>query len=486
MNKQNKNKDSEEEQDNKNNEIRKSDFDTFFADLDNVEKEVSSEAYDLVAHALSLIDGYYYDDAIEILRQAIGLYSQINRVAEVEALNRKISETYMSKEKYFRELESESIDELAKVEVEKDEIYARAYDSINKGKEFLAMEKFNEALDNYDNAIKLFQNLEDQNEIEKVNKLIEECYNKKADYLKKRKTISAQEPTYAEEQIEISEEELKQQRIKIFKETKKHEEEISKKGYEILAKASELAKIHQYDKAINLYLRASTLFKEINWSEEVEKIRATIEQLEVTKTKLDLEMGQLKAQEERKRLEQERAVEFIEKAKIEENIRVKTQSEKLAEAARKKKEEEVFRKKIMEMVNKAEKLAREYDIEMKKAIKKGSLLESRAYPEVIAIYEEVRRLVAEKGWQDQVAIYSNQIAHYHELFERDEKLRQIETQKLEKEKEFEELHKVQSQEISESERERLQALEQQRLVEQEEETFRRKIDHMIDSAEKLA
>ncbi|MFX1498167.1 MAG: hypothetical protein ACFFBH_11615, partial [Promethearchaeota archaeon] len=149
-------------------------------------------------------------------------------------------------------------------------------------------------------------------------------------------------------------------------------------------------------------------------------------------------------------------------------------------------EEETFRRKIDQMIDSAEKLAREYDREMKKAIKRGDLLEKCIYPEVIAIYEEVRRLVAEKGWQDQVIIYSNQIARYLDLLEKDGKLRLIEAQKREKQKDYEELQKAQTRDISESERERLQALEQQRLMEQEEEIFRVKIDNMIDSAEKLA
>ena len=61
----------------------------FFQDLMEMEEDISDEAYELVEHALSLIDSKYYDDAIEVLRQAIGLYSQINAEEEIQAINKK-------------------------------------------------------------------------------------------------------------------------------------------------------------------------------------------------------------------------------------------------------------------------------------------------------------------------------------------------------------------------------------------------------------
>ena len=77
----------------------------FFSDMSEMEGEIAEEAYELVEHALSLIDSQYYDDAIEILRQAIGLYSQINKEEEITAIRNKISELYILKEQAFREVE---------------------------------------------------------------------------------------------------------------------------------------------------------------------------------------------------------------------------------------------------------------------------------------------------------------------------------------------------------------------------------------------
>ncbi|MFX1587890.1 MAG: hypothetical protein ACFFC1_07030, partial [Promethearchaeota archaeon] len=251
MNNHNNDKDSKEKVDVNDEEIRESDFDTFFADLDNIEEEISSEAYELVVHALSLIEGHYYDDAVEVLRQAIGLYTQINRNAEIEALNKKISDIYVLKEEYFREIETEEVIEVFEKEDNKKEIFNEAYEIIEKGKGLMNLEKFEDALDKYDEAIEIFQKINNNDEIEKVNKFIEECYNKKAEYLRrsKKEPVPIQETIKVKPQTELSEEELKQQRITAFEEAKKREEEISNKAFEILGKASELAKIHQYDHA---------------------------------------------------------------------------------------------------------------------------------------------------------------------------------------------------------------------------------------------
>lgn len=69
------------------------------------ELQIANTAYELVKHAIHLVEGgKYFDEGIEILRQAIGLYSQINRADEIKAINEKISEVYLLKEQAFREM----------------------------------------------------------------------------------------------------------------------------------------------------------------------------------------------------------------------------------------------------------------------------------------------------------------------------------------------------------------------------------------------
>ena len=129
----------------------------------NFEEEIASEALELVRHALSLIESRFYDDSIEILRKAIGLYTKINKVAEIDALNSKISEIYLLKEKVFREreLETDSEIEIAQedglIAQNGEESYKEADSLILKAIELVNNKQFNEALDTYDEAIKILK-----------------------------------------------------------------------------------------------------------------------------------------------------------------------------------------------------------------------------------------------------------------------------------------------------------------------------------------
>ncbi|MFX0031258.1 MAG: hypothetical protein ACFE9P_01230, partial [Candidatus Hermodarchaeota archaeon] len=237
-----------------------------------------------------------------------------------------------------------------------------------------------------------------------------------------------------------------------------------------------------YPEVIALYEEASKLAAKKGWEEQVNVYFNQITHYQELLVR-DQKLRQIEAQKLEKQKEYEE-LHKVKKDQISESERDRIRAIEQHKVI--EQEEAEFRQWIDQMINKAEKLAREYDIEMKKVIKKGYLLEDCVYPKVIAIYEEVRKLVAEKGWEEQVNVYSNQIAHYQELFIRDQKLRQIEAQKLEKQKEYEELHKVKKAEISESELDRIRAIEQQKVFEQEEAEFRQRIDQMINKAEKLA
>ena len=148
--------------------------DAFFTDLLGMEEEIANEAYELVEHAINLIESHYYDDSIEILRQAIGLYTQINREEEIKAINDKISEIYVLKEKAFREIEAlpereaklvdetEIIEEVkVKEEVEEmkaeSDLVSKADQLIVEAHELTSINKFEDALNKYDEAEKILE-----------------------------------------------------------------------------------------------------------------------------------------------------------------------------------------------------------------------------------------------------------------------------------------------------------------------------------------
>ncbi|MFW9874182.1 MAG: hypothetical protein ACFFG0_13835, partial [Candidatus Thorarchaeota archaeon] len=268
----------------------------FFSDLIGIEEDIASEAYELVEHAINLIGSKYYEDGIEILRQAVGLYTQINREEEIKAINEKISEVYLLKEQAFREeeIEGEKVEQTKvkektsysdlRVELAQDgvkvDLLEEAVQLIKEGKELLENNKFEEALDKYDETTEIFERMDKPDEIERVFKLIEECYNKKAEFLRNFKSPSIEIEMELEQREPIGVEQLKEEKLKQYLEAKKREEKISSQAYEILGKAAELAKIKQYDEALQYYRKGSKLFEELNWEYEVKKVQDTISQLE--------------------------------------------------------------------------------------------------------------------------------------------------------------------------------------------------------------
>ncbi|MHA1507588.1 MAG: hypothetical protein ACTSO6_02670, partial [Promethearchaeota archaeon] len=439
----------------------------FFSDMGDMEMEIASEGLELVKHALSLVESQFYDDSIEILRQAIGLYSQINKESEVEAIKGKISEIYLLREETFKKRELETKDEFESMQgeviPEQDEegLYNRADALIVEAIEFVNNRDFDQALDTYDDAISILKKLNKSLEIEKINELIEDCYNRKADYLRKQRSSPIEE---VDKGIEASELDLKAKRIKAYEDAKKKENEWSTQAYELIGKATELRKIRQFDEAVGLFEKSISLFKEINWLNEVKKIENMKEQVERDKEKHTLELQQIRAREELELEDKKKhKAQLSEHSTIEENLKHKAQAVKLRKQIEIKQEEEIFQNDLTDMIDCAEKLAREYELYLKKAIHKGSIDKECAYPRVIEIYEEVRDKVKEKGWKDQAKLYKDQIQHYQILLEKDKKLRHMEAQKIQKQKLFDEsLKKKKESAIVKIDSEKLKVLEEQK------------------------
>ena len=468
----------------------------FFSDMGDIENEIASEALELVKHALSLLDSQFYDDSIEILRQAIGLYTQINKVSEVEALNGKISEIYLLREENFkkRELETEEVFENIQGEIisEQDEenLYDKADALIVEAIEFVNNRNFDQALDTYDDAIGILKKLNKRLEIEKINELIEDCYNRKADYLRKQKASPIEEDNGGIQATENStpELELKAKRIKAYQDAKRKENELSNQAYELIGKATEMRKIRQFDEALGLFEQSISLFKEINWLNEVKKIENIKEQVERDKEKYMLERQQIRAREEHELEDKKKQkAQLIERSTMEENLKQKAQAAKIREQIERKQEEETLQNSLTDMIDYAEKLVREYELNLKKAINQGRIVEECAYPRVIKIYEEVRDKAKERGWKDQVSIYTNQIKIYQEKWEKDKKLRQMEAQKVQKQKFFDEgLKTKRGPAVTEIEPEKLKMLKEQKRKEIEIEKIKENLTESVKLADKMA
>ena len=337
--------------------------DDFFSDLLEMEDQLDEEAYERVEHAISLIDSKFYDDAIEVLRQAIGVYSQINRTEEIDAIRSKIDEVYVLKEEAFKEVDVQP-EEVA------DDAGYNASILIEEANQLIEIDEFDEAIERYDEALRILNVTNNVSEIERVNGLIEECYDLKMTFLQKAKVeVAPVEPDVEEEEATldevedevepISEEALKEQKLKDFEAEKQYDEEVSNYALELLGQASDLANQNQYDEAIQLYEESMTFFKEIGWVNEVQKVEATISQLNKQKEKY---LGDLEKQRElkEKKIEEkeEKAAILEEKAAELEKQKELERMHKLRQAEAKKMEQKAFEMLISNMVDQAEKMAR--------------------------------------------------------------------------------------------------------------------------------
>ncbi|MFX1374693.1 MAG: hypothetical protein ACFFA0_02670 [Promethearchaeota archaeon] len=480
----------------------------FFSDLIGMEEDIASEAYELVDHAMNLIESKYYDDSIEVLRQAIGLYHQINREEEINAIDKKISEVYLLKEKAFRDAEIESNQEVEKdiqfeipeetlasdlkVELAQEELkldlLLDATQLINEGKALQQNNNFEEALDKFDSAIEIFENMEKPDEVERVFKLIEECYYKKAEYLQSIKTTSLKAQTEPETIEQIGKEQLREEKVKQYLVSKKREEEVSTEAYKLLGQAADLSRNKKYDQALQLYQEGCKLFQELGWGYEVNKVQETISQLEEER---DVYLQEIKGGviEEKEGIGTKRQkVELIEHI-VEESA----EKERLERIERvrglelQKMETEFFKAQIDNMVTEASRMAREYELAMQKAIKKGELIETCIYPQVIEIYKRIKELLLDKGWISEATIYDDTIGVYIQKFEQDKKIRQIEAEKIVKQKEAEELLKItEKEEPPPLKEEQLQLLDEHHKREAKIQKIRTEIEEMTKKAERLA
>jgi len=113
--------------------------------------------------------------------------------------------------------------------------------------------------------------------------------------------------------------------------------------------------------------------------------------------------------------------------------------ENVQEGEVKKTRDDAFQDLISDMVDYAEKKTWNYEI----AIKKGNFTAECPYSEIIEIYKHITKLLLKQGWRHQIETFSEQIEIFQKKLERDKKLREVEAKKQEKQKQFDEFHKIQ-------------------------------------------
>ncbi|MFX1258016.1 MAG: hypothetical protein ACFFAN_09160 [Promethearchaeota archaeon] len=456
---------------------------SLISDLMKIDDDITTNAINLVQYALFLIRSQSYNEGIGVLHQAIELYSQVGRIEEINAIKHKIEEISALKEKFVRKSEVKEISgkNLSKI----------AENFIEKAKELIKLNDFDNAIENYEKAIKFFEEMKDDSNIEKVYKLIEKCYNLKSDLLKvtKKEDYKLEGDINAKILGQINDNLHKKQNLEKYEEMNEQQKHISDQAYNLIDKASTLLKNYQYDDARELYEEASKLFEKLNWDGEFRKVQKTISQLIKEKELFLKELERKKAQEEKEwKIKEQETLIFDEERKRTEKLKEQENVRRFTENVKKKREEEDFHNTITAMVNNAESLSFKYDQEKKKAIKEKKFLQLESpYPRIIQIYENIKNMFLKKGWSNQGKIYNKQIKIYQNKLLKDKKLREIEAQKAKNVKEYEEFFKIQKEVIeSQNDIAKLKMGEKRYQKQIEEENFQERIVKMVDEAERLS
>lgn len=484
-----------------NNKELKQPKDDLFADLIEMEDEITTEAIELVEHALSLVDSKFFDDAIEILRKAITLYSEIGKSDEIDTINQRISEIYILKEQAFREAEFEPIkiqeelgtqyiDEEQLIEKIKEDLSQTAEKLIEEANKLVEIDEFDEAIEKYDEVVKIFQKEKKESEIEKIYELIDKCYDAKAEFLKRPKVdLEKQETSKMDEPAKLKDElkeKEKAKRIAEIEKNKQEEEDFRRKISYMTTEAEKMEREYElnikkgnfdleppFNKIIEIYKNIQSMLLEREWKEQA---NIYFNQIKLIKQKLDKDK-RLREVEARKR---ERDKEYLESLKIKKIEGADLDRLKAVET--KRRVDERFQQQIDKMVSEAEKLEREYELE----IRKGNFDMEPPFENIIKIYEDVRELLLEKEWKDQANLYWNQIRLVRDKLENDKRLRKIEAQKIQKQKQYEEMIKTKKEDKTlKADLEKLKEIETRYQKELEDENFENKITILVDKADNM-
>ena len=461
-----------------NNTVDNSTKDAFSTELMVNENDINTKAVNLIEQALNLIETKAFDKAIYLMRRAIGFFNQINKKEKVEAIRKRISEIYILNEQSGGDFEdknqkqqlliklhepTQDIDLPININEEKlseKELSNEAIKAIREAKILIEIEEFDEALVKYDEAIKIYKRTNKESKIQQIYELIEKCFDYKSEFLKKPKITAPHKVDIVDKaDIQIKErEDLEKLKRIIELERKKEEEESFKQKLDNLVnhantlereyesekkkaiKDGKLLKIEApYQQIIEIYQEIQKLLINRGWKDSA---KIYVDQIKLCKEKLagDKKLREIEVQKIQKQKDYDANLKFrnFEEQKGPEAQKLRAAQEKY----QKELEDEFFQKQITEVIDNVEKMAREYEIRRTKAIKEGKLDFESVYPKLIKFYNEIIRKLHNRGWIAQIKPYQESIEILKDKQKNDERLREVEAQKIMKQKEYEDFIKA--------------------------------------------
>jgi len=184
-----------------------------------------------------------------------------------------------------------------------------------------------------------------------------------------------------------------------------------------------------YLKIIKAYESIRQTLINYGWNEQAMIFN---EQLKFYQEKLekDKKLREIKVQKVLKRKEIEELYKIKEIDTIRAIILSLNKEEMILDFEEKKKEKLKESEEIFNMIDNAERMAKEYE----KEIKKGRILYLDCpYEKIIEIYKEVEKRFESIGWKEESSKLIDSIEYYNNKLEKDKRLREIEERKLAKE-----------------------------------------------------
>jgi len=226
---------------------------------------------------------------------------------------------------------------------------------IRKGIQLVDINKFIEGIDCYKKAINLMKSTSGfENEIEKVEKLLEDAYNSQDQYFQKIERISED----AEKMILTKEDQLA-----AFERKRKKEEEVSREGYDLLEKGTILFQCSQFDEALEKYVLAIEKFKEINWISEISKVYQLIKELNEKRESYLKQLEVIKKEERQKNQIREKEKEIIMQHQEFQKMSAELKKVKVDAFQQQKIKEEKISAEAYNLLGEASKLEEEYQFD---------------------------------------------------------------------------------------------------------------------------
>jgi len=201
------------------------------------------------------------------------------------------------------------------------------------------------------------------------------------------------------EKIQLEEQKLRDKQVKLkqLEEVKIHIEKKKAEAFKILEEAQNCIESEKYDEAIEQYRKSAIIFKEIQWDQEVELIKSSIQVVENKRRDSELRIQiDLKAALEEEKQEKLFQEEILKNMKI--------QREKLAQEEillREQEQELVYREKGKEKAFTLLDKAREFITQNK-------------FDEALEIYLNVSNIFAQIQWLDEIPILQKAIKELEE------------------------------------------------------------------------